>query len=196
VQVLEHEHDRRVPAEVGQDAEQRLEQSCLRVAASVVEELVDRRHGAQRVDERRVGEDGAAELQAVPDEHARVGGGGTRLELADQPRLADAGLAGDERERREPVQRVVEGPELGGPADERGAGHAAEHDVHDGPAPRRVPAGEVDHRPAPLTRRRPDGLRGATSRRARENSRRRRVDRWLRAESTRSSTIWLMTVAV
>ena len=82
------------------------------------------RDRAQRVDQRGVGDRGAAQLEAVADEHAGAGGGGARLELGDEPALADPGLPGDEREggnaRRRAAERAVESGELVRAADERG----------------------------------------------------------------------------
>ncbi len=95
--------------------------------------------GAQRVEQRGVGDDGAAELQAVADEdlrpRARVGvHTGARLELGDQAALADARLAGDEGERRHaagrPLEHAVQDGELLGATDERGRGEASQHALH------------------------------------------------------------------
>ena len=55
---------------------------------------------AQRADDRRVGQLALAQLDAVAADHADAVGARRALELAQQPRLADAGLAGHERERR------------------------------------------------------------------------------------------------
>ena len=88
----------------------------------------------------------------MPDQDTGAGGGGAGFELVDEAGLADSGLAGHEREARRPLERAVQQGELVGTADERGAGNAAEHDVHDGGRLRRVPAGELAHRLA-LTRR-------------------------------------------
>jgi hypothetical protein len=78
----------------------------------------------QRVDQRRVGDRGAAELETVPDERARTRLAGARLELRDQPALADSGLARHEGERRNArrraAERAVESGELVRAADERG----------------------------------------------------------------------------
>jgi hypothetical protein len=100
------------------------------------------RDRAQRVDERRVRELGAAQLEAMADEHVGLGPvlvracARARLELGDQAALADAGLAGDEHERRSAargaLERRLERGELIGAADEDGAGDAAWHPRHDG----------------------------------------------------------------
>jgi hypothetical protein len=60
----------------------------------------------------------------VPDEDAGAGVPGPGLELGDEPALADPGLAGDERERRNArrraAERAFESGELVRAADERG----------------------------------------------------------------------------
>ena len=55
---------------------------------------------AQRADDRRVGQLALPQLDAVAADHAHAVVAGRAFELAQQARLADAGLAGDERERR------------------------------------------------------------------------------------------------
>jgi hypothetical protein len=81
------------------------------------------RERAQCGHQRRVGDLRAGELQALAEQHARLARVRARLELAQQARLADARLAGDERERRAarggPLQRALEQLELGRAADER-----------------------------------------------------------------------------
>ena len=141
VQVLDHQRD---GAEAVQQREQRLEH--LRLARRVGHRLAER---PQRLGDRRVGEGRAAELQAVADKDARTLG--ARLELRHQAALADARLAGHEGEGRRAGQRRVEQGQLLGAPDERGAGDAAEHDLH----VEAVLRGERAHRPAPLARSRP-----------------------------------------
>ena len=140
VEVLDHQRER---AEAVEQREQRLEH--LRLARRVGNRLAER---PQRVDERRVGEGAAAELQAVADEN---GYAGPRLELRHEAALADPRLARHERERGRPRRRRLEHRQLVGAPDERGAGDAPEHDLRDGGRAR----GERAHRPAPLTRSRP-----------------------------------------
>ena len=154
VQVLEHQHDGLDAAEPLDQRQQRLEHARLVAAVAVLRGGVRRaelRHQlrergarggrqpvgdvgaalgqlagdrAQRVDQRRVRDRGAAQLQAVADEHARAGVAGAGFELGDEPALADAGLAGDEGEggnaRRRAAERAVESGELVRAADERG----------------------------------------------------------------------------
>ena len=89
------------------------------------------RERAQGGDDRRVGQLALAELDALAAEHAHPVLARGALELAEQPRLADARLAGDERDRRLARARVGQpGLELGQlvvAADERGAGDARRH---------------------------------------------------------------------
>ena len=59
-----------------------------------------RSSGPQRADQRGVGELALAELDAVADEHERARLARPAEQLAGQARLADAGLAGDQRQRR------------------------------------------------------------------------------------------------
>ena len=83
------------------------------------------RQPAQGGGDRRVGQAVGAEGQAVAAQHARAAGGGAALELAQQPRLAHARLAGHEHRRRRaalgPVERRLEALELRSAADELGA---------------------------------------------------------------------------
>ena len=60
----------------------------------------------QRLDERRVREDRAAELQAVADEHARAGRAARASNSRHQAALADARLAGHEGEGRDVRRRA------------------------------------------------------------------------------------------
>jgi hypothetical protein len=86
---------------------------------------------AQRGGERRIGQLARAEGHAVAAQHARPAIDGPPLELAQQPRLADAGLAGHERGGRRaalgPPECRLEPRELRGTADELGAGDARWH---------------------------------------------------------------------
>ena len=88
----------------------------------------------QRGDQRRVRDLRAAELEALAEQHARAALARAGLELAQQPRLADARLAADEDERRAAgrgaVERVAQQLQLGAAADERGGADAAGHGVH------------------------------------------------------------------
>ena len=177
VQVLDDQHDR---AQAVEQREQRLEH--LRLARRIGHRLAER---PQRLHERRVGEGGAAELQAVTDEDGYAGAG---LELRHEAGLADPRLARHERERGRPRERRLEHRQLVGAADERGAGDAPGHDLHDGGRAR----GERAHRPAPLTRSRPGtGEEEAPRRSPRVKRRRTRPKRRAReAASIRSSTNW------
>ena len=62
----------------------------------------------QRLDEREVGERRADEVDAPSREHGRASPARPFRQLAGQPRLADAGRAGDERGRAMPRRRCVE----------------------------------------------------------------------------------------
>src|SRR5215217_467502 len=70
----------------------------------------------------------------MAEQHARLARACARLELAQQPRLADAGLTADEDESRPPgggaVERDAQRVELRLAADERCGGHAACHALH------------------------------------------------------------------
>ena len=177
MEVLDHQRD---GAEAVEQRQQSLEH--LRLAVRVGNRLAER---SQRLDERRVGERRAAELQAVTDEDGHAG---VRFELGHQTGLADARLARHEREGGRAIERRVEDGQLGGPADEGGAGDAAEHDLHCGGRVR----GERAHRPAPLGRSRPGiGEEGDPPRSPRVKRRRVRPKRrWREALSMRSSTNW------
>ena len=92
------------------------------------------RDRAQRADDRRVRDLLAGQLEALADQDARAARARSRLELAQQAGLADAGLAAHERERRpaggRSLERRSEHAELGRAADERGGGETARHRVH------------------------------------------------------------------
>src|SRR6201999_1574419 len=75
-----------------------------------------------------VGQLALAQLHALAADDADAVRAGGALELRDEPRLAEPGLAGDERERRALLERLAQLGQLAGPADEAGAGHAAGHD--------------------------------------------------------------------
>ena len=85
----------------------------------------------QRGGQRRVGQLARAEGHAVATQHARPALDGPALELAQQSRLADAGLAGHERGGRRaalgPLECRLEPRELRGAADELGARDARGH---------------------------------------------------------------------
>ena len=177
MEVLDHQRERAQAVEL---REQRLEH--LRLARRVGNRLAER---PQRVDERRVREGAAAELQAVADEN---GYAGARRELRHEAALADPRLARHERERGRPRRSRLEHRQLVGAPDERGAGDAPGHDLRDGGRAR----GERAHRPAPLTWSRPGtGEEEAPRRSPRVKRRRTRPKRRAReAASIRSSTNW------
>ena len=139
VDVLERQQHRAGASELLEQRQHRLEQAALAGARLLVGACADaaqlgqqvgervararrellgrvRAHPArerpQRGDERRVRDLRAAELEALAQEHARIARTRARLHLAQQPRLADARLAGDEHERRPPaggaLQRAFE----------------------------------------------------------------------------------------
>ena len=87
---------------------------------------------AQDRDDRRVRQLVAAELDAVAALHARAALARLRGELGEQARLADAGLAGDERQRRAALggvgQRGVELGELGAAPDQAAARDTRRHE--------------------------------------------------------------------
>jgi hypothetical protein len=62
----------------------------------------------QGADDRREGQLAVAEVDAVAGEHARALGAGAGAELGDQAGLADARLAGDERDRGPAIGRALE----------------------------------------------------------------------------------------
>ena len=115
--VLEDEHERLRLGQAPQEGEQELEHAPLRERAlgaglgrvelgqqrrearGAAAELVGAQ-AAQRADDRRVGQLAVAEVDAVAGEHARALRAGAGGELGDQARLADARLAGDQRDRR------------------------------------------------------------------------------------------------
>ena len=90
-----------------------------------------RGEAAQRSGDRRVGHAVGAEGQAVAAQDARAAGDRQALELAQQPRLAHAGLAADEHGGRGAAlgarERRFQAAELRGAADERGARDAGWH---------------------------------------------------------------------
>ena len=154
VDVLEQQQDGLLAAETVEEREQRLEQAALGGAGDLVRaahaardvdlrqqrgqldvrgvrQVVDRRvviarERPQRGDERRVGQLALPQLDALAPEHARAGLAGAVAQLGHEPGLADAGLAGHERERRAAVgglgERRFELRELGRPADQARAG--------------------------------------------------------------------------
>ena len=89
------------------------------------------RQRAQRADDRRVRQFALAQLDAVAADHAHAVRARRALELAEQPRLADAGLAGHERERGAAARRFGHGGaqflELGCSVREARAGHPGGH---------------------------------------------------------------------
>jgi hypothetical protein len=115
------------------------------------------RERPQRGDQRRVRDLRAAQLQALAAEDPHPARPRARLELAQQPRLADAGFAADEGEGRHAArgarERGVERLELGVAADEHQGGHAAGHVAH---GRRPVPGPPVGEPP----QRRPPGKGG------------------------------------
>ncbi len=158
VDVLDPEQRRALGAEPRDQLEEGVEEPPLRLAALALglgrgladrrveagelgpggagELVEDRRAGplqrAQRRDQRRVGELVVAELDAGATDHR----GAVLLRpgdhLAQQPRLADAGLAGDVEEGGDRFEvltreRPAELIELGFPADEAAAAHALSH---------------------------------------------------------------------
>ena len=158
VDVLEHERERLLAAEVVEQREQRLEQprlalrrlaAVLRLRAELREQggelraraggqLVEHgvavaRERAQDAHDRRVGQLLLAELDALAERDARAALAGAACELGQHPRLADARLAGDEGERRVPARRVaqrgLELCKLGRAADQPAARHTGRHNL-------------------------------------------------------------------
>ncbi len=157
VQVLDDEHERPRGHEPLDDGEQQLEQPRLpeRVAGAAaggrrcrlspgVEQRPQRRQrggplvggevageGAQDVEQGCVRQPALFQVEALPDEHPSPPPPGVRPGLADEPGLADPGLPGHERGGTPTVRRVAErldqGGQLGGPADERGRRAAHGH---------------------------------------------------------------------
>jgi hypothetical protein len=155
VQVLDGEEDRAGPAEQLEQREQALEQPALARggllvgagagAAELRQQVGERvarrdrdlvvgepaRQRAQRRDERCVGDLRAAQLEALAEQDAGAAVGRAGFELAQQPGLADAGLAADEDERRAPLggpaEAVGQELQLRCAADEDGGGEAARH---------------------------------------------------------------------
>jgi hypothetical protein len=135
VDVLEHEHERRVVGQAAQEREQQLDHAALRQGAVAVAlralelgqqrrqprgraaEGIGKRVGvdaAQGSDDRRVGHLAVAEGDALAGQHARPSLARAARELGDEAGLADARLARDERDGRAPVGGTVE------PRDEAG----------------------------------------------------------------------------
>ena len=150
VQVLEHQHDRRGGAETLERRAHRLEQVQLRLAGvrgRRSRRAASRAAGAtapgspsrtaraaqrpERLDEREVGQGGADEVDAPAREHGRAAPARPLRQLAGQPRLADAGGAGDQGGRAAPgrrsVERLLEPRQLRRPADEPVAGGRRGH---------------------------------------------------------------------
>jgi hypothetical protein len=156
VQVLDQQQHGLAGAEPVEQRQQALEQPALRAALAIGlgrllgrdreprEQRGDRRaHGlrerrvararerAQRGDERDVGQLALAEVDAVAGQHERTGLNGSLLDLGEQARLADARVAGHERQRRPPVggvdQRGLELRQLGGAADQARARDPGAH---------------------------------------------------------------------
>ena len=163
VHVLDDQHDRLLGGQVGERAQHRVEQlaastrsSASRAAAAGQEPLDGRVRGEQRVDqlgrlggqpaerlgERQVGRRGVAEVDAVPDEaRCRRAAARRRSSSAEQPGLADPGVAAERRPRRGLARSRPRSSaaceqlgEFGGAADERGDG--AGHQDHLRPARR------------------------------------------------------------
>ena len=98
-----------VPADRGGEPGQQRGQLGPDVVGERVEHRVRVAHQrAQRGDQRGVGQLALAELDALAAQHARAVGGRARLELGDEPALADARLADHEGERRLPARRIGE----------------------------------------------------------------------------------------
>ena len=123
VDVLEDEHERLRLGQAPQQREQQLEDASLRgrrLRGGGVELGKQRREadraGAQLVgaqppqgaDDRREGQLAVAEVDAVAGEEASAPGAGAGTELRDQAGLADARLAGDERDRGPAIGRALE----------------------------------------------------------------------------------------
>jgi len=149
VDVLDDQRDRLVAGEVAQSGEDGVEQLAaldryLRLGRATGQqpgqrgeafEQVVAEFGAfggepgERLGERQVGRRGVAEVDAVTDQAEDAVGRRAAQELAQQARLAHAGVAADDDGRRQPglrgADRADEAAELGSSADERsvGAGH-------------------------------------------------------------------------
>ena len=106
----------------------------------------------ERLDEREVGQGGSDEVDAPSGEHGRAAPARPLRQLADQPRLADAGGAGDQRGRAAPgrrsVERLLEPRQLRRPADEPVAGGRRGHRDRLGMWPAPAPA-RRDRGPGP-----------------------------------------------
>jgi hypothetical protein len=130
VEVLEGEDDGRARCKPPDQAQVQLEPLPPPSAAG-------REVGADGLDERRQRQPLALDVDARSDQRERFGCPGACEHLLDEPRLADADLAGDQNRARAagggPGQAVVEVRELLGSADKRGT---------------RVRAGSFTHRAA------------------------------------------------
>ena len=135
VEVFEHEHDRVSGSESIEDREHLLEEAQAVVGPTVLVARYRRVRGqlgdepgqlaqsdvelrardlgrdrAQRVDERKVREPGADELDGTSPQHARAARAWVLCELGDEPRLADPGRARDQHGAAVTVPRRVERP--------------------------------------------------------------------------------------
>ena len=161
VQVLDDQQNRRTLGKPLEEAEERLEQPGLhrvRLRRSLIEGAEGRHearqvagsgsgHGggldrteldrqvAQGLDERPVREARPTHVAAIAAQHAEPAVAGEALGLARQPRLADAGLAGNEQvdglAAGGAVQRTLDGVELRIAADDDRAADAGRHDRED-----------------------------------------------------------------
>ena len=160
VQVLEHEQGRDALGQPFENAEELLVQRARddafarrsvelgeqggELVAAGAEHGVERRvvegakQRAQGLDDRAEGQRAIDEIEALPDEHERrLRDPG--LELGDEARLADSGLARDHEGRGALVDdgrlpRRIEAREFGTSSDEPGARDTGGHDVQFGPA--------------------------------------------------------------
>ncbi len=153
LEILNDEHQRRLGGEALEDPEDQLEQPALsgrveltgrrqvgaprRQLGHEARDLGSRRPEerrqpsllrrsnelAQHLDERSVGQRTGPEIQARALEHARAARPGSRFELVEESRLADARLAGNDDDaptaRGGHVQGAIEPGQLARPADER-----------------------------------------------------------------------------
>ena len=121
----------------GSGAEPRAGHEPGEVAARVAHDRVDggRLQAAderpQRLDDRAVRDAALAHVRTGAAEHAEATRRRERRRLADEPRLADAGLAGDQlvdgRAAHGAIERVLERGKLGGAPHERRADEATGH---------------------------------------------------------------------
>jgi hypothetical protein len=118
VQILEHEQRRLRGAALREQRQRILEHAQLRAARVIAAGEL-----AEGLRERLVRQLGAGEVDRAPDQHGEAGRAGLRLQLAGEPRLADARLAGDQHARAVPRarrrERAAQRRELGGASDER-----------------------------------------------------------------------------